>query len=162
MAANNARKTAALRGADHINELRLAEDLDRDAIAGLSALIFVAARHRLELNFLHQLDGRHVRLRKVSGHRLVHLARLHELHQADLRGIIAVLGLCLELRDHARSNLQHRDRMNLTAIVEDLRHADLLSKNSCNCHLSLSSSCFVSRSTVGTAFYPTTAVILSG
>jgi hypothetical protein len=67
----------------------------------------------------------------VAGHRLVDLGGLDEVDVADLGGIIAVLRECLELRDDARASLEHCDRVNIAALVEELRHADFLSENSC-------------------------------
>src|SRR6185503_4584476 len=43
--------------------------------------------------------------------------------------------------DHARARLQHRNRVHIALLVEDLRHADLFSQNPCNCHFFLTSSC---------------------
>ena len=103
----------------------------------------VLALDGLESDFLDHAHGRHVRLGEVAGHGLVHLRRLDEVDVADLRGLVAVLRQRLELRDHARTSLQHRHRVNIPAVVEDLRHADLLTENSCYGHCDfLSSSCW--------------------
>ena len=82
-------------------------------------------------NFLDHPDRRNVRLGEVAGHRLVDLGSLDEVDVADLRGFVAILRQRLELRDHARTSLQNGHRVNITAVVEDLRHADFLSENSC-------------------------------
>jgi hypothetical protein len=55
---------------------------------------------------------------------------LHEFDQTDLRRIVAVAGLGLVLRDHARTRLQNGGRMHITLIVEELRHSDFFAQNS--------------------------------
>ena len=71
------------------------------------------------------------RLGEVTRHRLVDLRGLHELDEADLGGIVAVLCLRLELRDDAGPDLDHGYRVNHTGIVEDLGHTDLLAQHTC-------------------------------
>jgi hypothetical protein len=67
--------------------------------------------------------------------------RLYKLDQPDLRRVISILGRRLQLRNHAWAGLQHRNGMHLALLVEDLRHADLFTQNSRDCHSSLTSSC---------------------
>jgi len=96
---------------------------------------------RLQLHLADLAHRRQVVLGEVAGHGLVHLGRLHKLHQANLRCVVAVPLHRLELRNHARSDLQHGDGVDRPCVVEYLRHTDLLAENSCDCHLFLSSSC---------------------
>src|SRR5271168_2681273 len=70
----------------------------------------------------------------MSLHRLGQPGLLSEIHQPDLGGVVAVLGDRLALRDKARARLQHRDRVNVTLVIEELRHADFLAENSVDCH----------------------------
>src|SRR5271167_4518886 len=70
----------------------------------------------------------------MSLHRLGQPGLLSELHQPDLGGVVAVLGDRLALRYKARARLQHRDRVNVTLVIEELRHADFLAENSVDCH----------------------------
>ena len=63
-------------------------------------------------------------------HRLGQPRFLHELDQADLRGNVAVAGLGLVLRNHARTRLQNGGGMHVALVVEELRHADFFAQNS--------------------------------
>ena len=109
------------------------EDVDQNAIASLDAnrLFAVGRLGDLERDFLDHADGRNVRLGEVAGHGLVDLRGLDEVDVADLGGVVAVLRERLELGDHAGTSLQHGDRVNISLVIEDLRHADFFSENSC-------------------------------
>jgi hypothetical protein len=80
-------------------------------------------------NLLHR---RRIRLGKVASQRLGYASRLDELDQPDLRGLVAIPGSGLQLRDHTRPSLQNGDRVYITLLIEDLRHADFFTQNSCN------------------------------
>ena len=60
-------------------------------------------------------------------HRLRDALAFHELDETNLNRVVSVTGSVLALGDHARTSLQHRDRANLTPIIEELRHADFFS-----------------------------------
>ena len=140
--AHHAGKAPALGGADHVHKLALrrrcppARDRRPWSATAPSA-------SSLKVNFLDHLHRRRFGLGKVAGLRLGHVLVLDELHQADLRGLVAVPGQRLQLRNHAGAGLQHRNRVHIALFVEDLRHADLFTQNSCNCHVFLTSSCDV-------------------
>jgi hypothetical protein len=141
MTTNNAGKATSLGGADHIDKLLVGEDIDHDAIASLHCA-FVTLFCGFDRNFLEHLDRRHVRFGEVTSHGLIHLGGLDEVDITDLCSIVAVFRQGLELRDHTGASLEHGHRVHIAAVVEHLGHADLLTENSCNCHLCfLSSSC---------------------
>ena len=141
MAAHHAGKTPALGGADHVHKPGLGEDVHQHPVAGLGG--HNAFGVELQSHFLDDLHRRRFGLGEVPGLRLGHILVLDELDQADLRGLVAVLGQRLQLRNHAGAGLQHRNRVHVALFVEDLRHADLFTQNSRNCHVFLASSCDV-------------------
>src|SRR5207248_3939574 len=61
---------------------------------------------------------------------LVDALRLNELDQAELHRIVSVGGRRLALHHHARTRLQQRDRHHLPIGPENLRHSNLLTKDS--------------------------------
>ena len=124
-----------------VDELGVGKDVNQNAIPslGLGYALFGGE----DRNFLDHLHRRRIRLGEVTGLRLGHVLRLHELDQANLRGVVAVARQRLQLRDHAGAGLQHRNGVHVALLVEDLRHADLFSQDSRNCHIFLASSCGV-------------------
>src|SRR5208337_2162206 len=124
-----ARETPAFAHAGNIHELTRLEALDQHAIANLGFILGFGDAH-----FLQNLDRGHVGLLEVPGHRLVHALRLDEFHQAELRGVVAVLFLRAALHHNARAGLQHGHTDQVAVCGEDLRHAQLDSDNSVNCH----------------------------
>ncbi len=78
---------------------------------------------------------RQIVLREVALHRLGQTRLLHELNQTDLSGVVAVFRHRLTLCDNAGTGLQHRDRVNITLVIEQLRHADFSTQNSSYCHV---------------------------
>src|SRR5450432_3118834 len=154
MALYDARKSASLADADDVHITLAVKNVDQNLVADLGRAVSVrialagfrlfsslgsCCRRTFECNFAHELYRRQVVLAEMSLHRLGNVLALHELNQADLCGLVSVFSGPLDLRDHAWTSLQHRYRMNIAFIVEDLRHADLLSYNSVN-HFSLLSS----------------------
>ena len=122
VALDYAGKAAALAGARDIDKLGPVEQIDQDLVAHLHAP--VGARFVLHhVNFLHELHRGKIVLLEVALHRLGQARVLHELHQPDLGGVIAVPGRALQLRNHAGAGLQHGDRANVALVVEQLRHA---------------------------------------
>ena len=70
-------------------------------------------------------------LGEVTAHGLVDLLGL-DLAEAQLHGLVAVGGLRLDLAHRVRLSLDHGHGDELVLLVEDLGHADLLTKNSVN------------------------------
>src|SRR5690242_15774357 len=70
----------------------------------------------------------------MARQRLVDPLRLNEFHEAQLDGIVAIFVHCAPLHHHAWARLQHRARHRRAIIGEDLRHAELDSENSIDCH----------------------------
>ena len=64
-------------------------------------------------------------LAEMALHGLGQVLAFHKFHQPDLRRLIAIFVGMLELRDHAWAGLQHRHRMHITLVVEDLGHTNL-------------------------------------
>src|SRR5690349_2991101 len=62
---------------------------------------------------------------------------------ANLCGIVAIFIDRLALGHNAGAGLQHRDRVNVTLVIEQLRHADFFPQNSTDCHIRIlnSASC---------------------
>src|SRR5262249_30700982 len=75
-------------------------------------------------NLADELHRWQIMLGKMSLHRLADVLTLHELDQPDLRGFVTFFRSALELRDHARPGLKHRNRMHIALVVIDLGHAD--------------------------------------
>src|SRR5208283_78496 len=84
------------------------------------------------------LDGRHVGLLEVPGHCLIHALWLDEFHQAELRGVVAVLFLGAALHHDTGAGLQHGYADEVAVRGEHLGHAQLDSDDSVDCHLCLS------------------------
>ncbi len=105
--------------------------IGKDPVACLRIRVFTSIGDPVvERNFPEDPHGRHIRLCKVPGHRLIHLGGLDEVYVTNLRGVIAVFGHRLQLRDDTGTSLQHRDWVYIAAVVKQLRHADLLAENS--------------------------------
>src|SRR5450631_2561573 len=134
MAAHYAGKPAALAGANHVDVFGVFENVYQNLVARFQFPSLTIRGWTLDRNFAHQLDGRNVVLGEVAGHRLVDLATLHKLNQADLRGAVTVAGQRLQLGHYAGTRLQYGDRVHFTLVVEQLRHPDLLAQNPCHRH----------------------------
>ena len=117
---------------NHVHKLLAVENVDQHLVANLGAVLAVAVDH--DRHLAQEAHRRQVVLGEVSLHRLGQPRLLHELHQPDLGGIVAVLGDRLALGHDAGASLQHRDRVNITLVIEELRHADFLAENSVDCH----------------------------
>src|SRR5579859_1183142 len=155
-------KTAPLADADYIHIFLGVEDIHQNLIAHLGSAAIAGftlrsffrrlrcgfSRRIFHGNLTYELHRRQVVLGKVTLHRHSHvLAFYRQLHQADLGSFVAVLRGPLKLRNHAWPSLQHRDRVNLTLVVKELRHADFFTKYSVD-HCFLSSSFLQSSSLV--------------
>ena len=82
--------------------------------------------------YLAQVTGRlDALLGEMAAHGLVDLLGL-DLAEAQVHGLVAVGGLRLDLAHRVRLGLDHGHGDELVLLVEDLGHADLLSKNSVN------------------------------
>ena len=109
----------ALAGAGHVDLVALGEQVGLDEVADLQ----LAAVLKTEL--LEVLDHAHARLLQVAGLGLRQLLLGHVL-VTELDGVVAFLFLGHLLHDHAGAGLDDGDRNDLSGLVEDLRHADLL------------------------------------
>src|SRR5450432_3066307 len=141
MPPHNAGEATSFADADYIDEFLAVKNINQNAVAGLDVAVgsglgfFV----NLDWHFARKLDRRQVVLSEMPLHRLGKTRFLHEFNQANLRGRVAVFGLGLVLRDDARASLQNRRRMNVTLVIEELRHADFFSENSSYfCHFPFS------------------------
>src|SRR5579862_1910744 len=138
-----ARETPAFADADDIHKALAVENVDQDTLAdfqavGLSA--FFGLFFDFERNFAEELHRWEIVFGKVALHRLGEFLFFHELDQSDLGRLISVASRGLVLRDHARTGLQHGRRADFALRIEQLRHADLFSENSCYlCHFLLHS-----------------------
>src|SRR5689334_14374720 len=132
-------KPAPLADTNDIDESFAVENLDQDAIANLHRAIAIGRAFNLERHFAHELHRRKIVFREMSLGRLGQPRLFHKLDQANLGGLVPVLGGRLVLRHHARTSLQHRDRADVALRVKQLRHADLLAQNACylRCHFLL-------------------------
>ena len=74
----------------------------------------------------------------MPGHGLVHALRLDEFHEAELRGVVAVFFFRAALHHNARTRLQNGAPNQVAVFGEDLRHAQLDSDNSVDCHFLVS------------------------
>src|SRR5271165_1475691 len=124
-----ARETAALADTADIDQLAGFEILHQHAIADLRLVLRFP-----DANLLENLHRRNVGLLEVPGHGLVHTLRLDEFHQAELRGVVAVLLFRAPLDYHAGTRLQHRATHQVAVCGEDLRHTQLDSDNPVDCH----------------------------
>ena len=120
MALDHALKAFALADPDYINKLFAFKHLNQNAVAGLDCGVAIG----FDGNFAHEFHRRQVVLAQVPARGLREARLFHEFHQADLRAVVAVFGLRLVLRNHARPRLQHGRRMHLAPRVEQLRHSD--------------------------------------
>src|SRR5450631_2652900 len=66
----------------------------------------------------------------MAFHRLGQARLFYEFDEADLRGDVSVASLRFVLRDYAGTGLQDGCGMNVSAIVEQLRHADFFAEDS--------------------------------
>src|SRR5260221_14574005 len=140
MALYHAGKAASLAHANYIHEFFVGENIHQNFSADFESVAitrcsFAFRRLRfscrrfgtvLHGDFAHELYRWQVMLAEMSLHGLGYILALHELHQADLRGFIAIFVVALDLRDHAWASLKDGDRMNVTLVVKHLRHADFL------------------------------------
>src|SRR5271166_448171 len=134
MALYHAREPASFAGGNHVHKLIAFENVHQHLVASLGAVLTLAVNHDGYL--AQETHWRQTVLGEMSLHRLRQPGLLDELNQSDLSGIVAVLGCRLALRHHAWAGLQHRDRVNITLVIEELRHANFLAENSVDCHFS--------------------------
>src|SRR5271165_1671748 len=132
MSLHDAREPAALAGGNHIHKLFAFEDIHQHLVASLGAVLSFAVNH--DGHLAQETHRRQTILSEMSLHRLRQPGFLYELNQSDLCGVVAVLGYGLALSNHAWAGLQHRDWVNITLVIEELRHANLLAENSTDCH----------------------------
>src|SRR6185437_14836338 len=138
MALHHTLEAFALAYADYVNEFLAMEDVDQHAVAGFYRAVPFRTFFHFDGNFAHKLNRRQIVLAQVTLHGLRQARLFHELDQADLRGIVAVFGLRFVLRDHTGASLQHGRRTHIALRIEELRHPDFLSQNSCYlCHFLL-------------------------
>src|SRR5882724_9969522 len=125
-------KTLALAHAAYVDELAGLETLHQHAIADFRLVL-----RFLEAHFLQHLHRRDAGLLEVPGHGLVHAARLHEFHEAELRGFVAIRLLGPALHNNARPCLKHGAPDQRAVVGEHLRHPQLDSDNPVNRHFPL-------------------------
>src|ERR1039458_546417 len=133
VALHHARETTALAGRNHIHEFVAVENVHQNFVADLGAILIVGIDDDWHLT--QEAHRRKVVLGEVALHRLRQPRLLHELHQPDLSRVVAIFGYRLALRHKAGTGLQHVDRVDITLVIEELRHANLLAQNSTHCHL---------------------------
>src|SRR5687767_8448772 len=117
---HHAREALALRGADHVDALARAEDVDGDLLADLVLLELLGADPALAQRLRRRDRG----LRAVPLERLGGVARC-ALAVAELEGAVAVAVRGLLLHDAVRLGVQHGHGDALPFVVEQLGHADL-------------------------------------
>src|SRR5690348_8177564 len=128
-ALHTALKTFALAHAAHIDVFAYLKAIHQNAVARLSLVLRI-----LQANLAEVPHRRDARLFEMARQRLVDPLRLNEFHEAQLDGIVAIFVHCAPLHHHAWARLQHRARHRRAIIGEDLRHAELDSENSIDCH----------------------------
>src|SRR5579864_773018 len=131
MALDHSLKSLAFADANYVYKLFTIEQLDQDTIAGLHRGIAIS----LNWHFAHEFHRRQIVLAQVPTHRTRQPRLFHEFNQTNLSGIVSVFGLRFVLSDHAGARLQHGRRAHIALRIEELRHPDFLSQNSCYlCH----------------------------
>src|ERR1700686_3115001 len=124
-----ARKAATLPDTGDVDELASLEIFHQPAVADFRFVF----RFR-DANFLHDFHRSHVSLFEVAGHCLVDALRLDEFDEAELRGVVAVFFLGPGLHDDAGARLENGATHEDAVFGEDLRHAELDSDDSVDCH----------------------------
>src|SRR5215471_20309906 len=143
MAAHNASKTSTFAYANHIHIFFAGEDLYQHFgpdLQTVARLTFGALFSRLLRRggcsggliifyryFANELYRRQVVLPEMALHRLRYVLAFHKFHKTDLRSFVSIFIGALDLRNHARARLQHRNRMHVALVIKDLGHTDLLS-----------------------------------
>src|SRR5215469_9970910 len=127
-------KALAFADAADIHQFAGLETLHQHAVANFGFVFRFAKSH-----FVKHFHRRDVGLLEMPGHGLVHPLRLDEFDQAQLRRLVAVFVFRAALHHHARAGLQNRAADQAAVFGKDLRHAQLDSDDSVDCH------CFVSR-----------------
>src|SRR6266851_5542105 len=122
-------KTLALADAAHIDEFAGLEILHQHAVADFRLVL-----RFLDAHFLQHLHGRDIGFLEVPGHGLVDALRLDEFHEAELRGFVSIRLFRAALHHHARPRLKHGAPDERAVVDEHLRHAQLDSDNSIDCH----------------------------
>src|SRR6266851_7489864 len=123
-----------------LKTLALADAADIDEFAGLEVLHqhtvadFRLVLRFLDAHFLQHLHRRDIGFLEVPSHGLVDALRLDEFHQAELRGFVSVRLLGAALYHHARPRLKNGAPDERAVVDEHLRHAQLDSDNSIDCH----------------------------
>src|SRR5438309_2631400 len=129
----DAREPASLANAHDVDKAVAFENIHQHALADLDAVrlsTLCGSFFNIDGDFTEELHRREIVLGKVTAHRLRESLFFDELHQSDLRRLVAVAGRSLVLRDHARTSLQHRRRTDLALRVKQLRHPDFFPQNS--------------------------------
>src|ERR1700675_530637 len=88
----------------------------------------------LQANFAENFHGRRAGFLEMPGHGFVDPLRLHEFHQAQLRGFVAVVRSSAALHHHTWARLQNSAAHQCAVVLEDLRHSQLDSDNPVDCH----------------------------
>src|ERR1035437_8617305 len=125
VAFDHARKPLALADADDIHLVRGFELTHQHLVAGFQ---IVGPGAKLEL--AHELRAVDAGFLQTAGGGFVDALWLDELEQAELRRVVTVDGRRLALHHHARSGFQQRHRHHPPVRPEQLRHSNLLAKDS--------------------------------
>src|SRR5262245_56551527 len=119
---NEPGKSTSLACSDDVHSFIRRKDIDHHLVARIGSLI---ACH---CHLADKTGGRNIRFFEVAGHGLVHAAGLQEFHEPELDSVIAVFLLRLFLNHYAGARLDHCDGHDSSVVLQQLRHAEFLSK----------------------------------
>src|SRR5215472_5306414 len=122
-------KAAALADAGDVNQFAGLKAFHQHTVADFGFVL-----RFLDADFLQDFHRSHVGFLEVAGKGLVDALWLDEFHEAELRGVIAVLFLGAALHDNAGTRLKNGAAYEAAVFGEDLRHAELDSDNSVDWH----------------------------
>ena len=117
----DAREPAPLANAHDVDKAVAFENIHQHALADLDAVrlsTLCGSFFNIDGDFTEELHRREIVLGKVTAHRLRESLFFDELHQSDLRRLVAVAGRSLVLRNHAGTGLQHCRRTDLALRVK--------------------------------------------
>src|SRR5665811_398575 len=122
MALHDACESFALGGGDDVDVLSRLESRDRELLAQVVG-------RGLGGTYLHQVAARgDACLLEVARHGLVHLARVDRT-KGDLNRVVTVCVGAADVRNHARTGLDHRDGNKAVLGIPDLGHSEFLAEH---------------------------------
>src|SRR5262245_28857140 len=120
MPLHEAGKTATLAGSDDVHYFAIREDVDQDLISGIRRFATRHASLAQNANRRRVVTG----LGEMTRLRFVYPLRFDEFDEAELDGVISVLGHGLLLHHDAGTGLNNGDWNNAPIVLEQLRHSD--------------------------------------